>query len=299
VCQGTGQIRQVPYQVKGQIGPHVTTLIRQTVIGDVLGIIKFLHTLTGSIRRLGIIHRIVRDDENGIFSETRKAISRKAKANHPLSQIEQKMKVDAAAVFAFCASLATTGYQADSFRLPTSTRITPRDCTRLEAHTGRRRYVEGSTTIGIENLLNSARPLTRRPTFRDISSTHPWTELYELGRSIGKGANGETFIVTHKTTRTRYALKTSSRPLLREAQALFACKHTDVVRILEFHPNEGSDAILMELLQYPWTTLATYHDARGTLSEEEAIDIFQRVLDAVAWVSRRGYVHADLHCINF
>ena len=127
-------------------------------------------------------------------------------------------------------------------------------------------------------------------------------DRYELVETIGRGAMGVVYRATDRVTGREVAFKILHRRFLpnsverkrflREAQALAAVAHPNVVRVFDM----GFDAVghpflVMELL--PGDTLAEVV-AGGPVDVELAIRITVRLLSALAAVHRAGIVHRDI-----
>ena len=78
----------------------------------------------------------------------------------------------------------------------------------------------------------------------------------------------------------------------REARALAALAHPNIVSIIDFGWAEGSPYLVMELLE--GRSLADLRDDEGQLPPERAFAIIRQVLRALSYVHQQGILHRDL-----
>ena len=128
-------------------------------------------------------------------------------------------------------------------------------------------------------------------------------DRYRLDRLLGQGGMGVVWAATHAITRRTVAMKfvRSSlqqraelrRRLLREAQAVAAVRHPNVVEILDvFELDADTPVIVMALLQ--GETLGQRLAREPRLSMTEAAGYLLPVISAIGTAHARGIVHRDL-----
>jgi serine/threonine protein kinase len=124
---------------------------------------------------------------------------------------------------------------------------------------------------------------------------------YVVERTLGRGGMGAVYVVSHRTTGKRLAMKcllaeyVSSAELvsrfLREAQVMGRLQHRHVVDVFDVGRDGNVLYIVMELLDgKPLGELL--HDSSLTL--EEALVILLRAMEGVAAAHAQGVVHRDL-----
>ncbi len=125
---------------------------------------------------------------------------------------------------------------------------------------------------------------------------------YRLERFLGAGGMGTVWACTHLITRQPVALK-FLHPLhgrhpegrlrvLREARAMSAVGHPNVVRLHDAFEADGSPVLVMDLLQ--GEPLSGLLARRGALSLVEAARVLKPVFEATRAAHRTGIVHRDL-----
>jgi serine/threonine-protein kinase len=126
---------------------------------------------------------------------------------------------------------------------------------------------------------------------------------YKLERLLGKGGMGSVWLASHLRTGRRVAVKLLEDRYLsnaaivkrfgREARAASAIEHPGIVEVLDLDCTEdGVPFIVMELLE--GETLAQHLESHGPLDQQQALDVFVPLLDALEAAHERGIVHRDL-----
>lgn len=130
---------------------------------------------------------------------------------------------------------------------------------------------------------------------------------YRLKREVARGAAGVVYEASHLYTKRRVAIKVltlahvsveeSCIRLLREAEALTACRHPNVVQVLDAGeiPQLGP-YVVTELLE--GRTLQGILAVRQRIGLAETIQIGRQLCDALALAHARGIIHRDLKPSN-
>jgi serine/threonine protein kinase len=131
-------------------------------------------------------------------------------------------------------------------------------------------------------------------------------ERFRVLSLLGKGGMGSVYLVEQIYLHKRFALKTllttqtSDKALRRfqqEAKATSLLSHQNLVRLHEFGLINGVQPyFVMELCE--GETLADLVKAKGKLSEEQAINVFITICNALAYAHSQGIVHRDLKPSN-
>jgi eukaryotic-like serine/threonine-protein kinase len=130
---------------------------------------------------------------------------------------------------------------------------------------------------------------------------HVVAEKYVISRLLGRGGMGAVYVVEHRVTGKKLALKCLlpehlEHPefverFLREAQAAGRIEHRNVVDVFDVGREADLIYIVMELLDgKPLSDLLR----AGQLSLEETLQILLRAMDGVAAAHAVGIVHRDL-----
>lgn len=141
-------------------------------------------------------------------------------------------------------------------------------------------------------------------------SKRPPLDKYDVGPMLGKGSSGTVRLLRNPKTGARYACKQVALPrndrrniansirdeALLEVYALCGLKHPGIAGLVEYHESEHAVYILTELLQGDDLRKAVAE--RGSLPEEDARSITQRLLEAVRYMHSQGVVHRDLKLEN-
>jgi serine/threonine-protein kinase len=126
-------------------------------------------------------------------------------------------------------------------------------------------------------------------------------ERYRIERPLGEGGIGRVYEARHLTLGRMVALKVlltqyESIPVLkqrfeREARALAALSHPNIVTVTDFGVADGNPYIVMELLEGRDLSQVL---AGEPLAPERALDIVRQTLRALAYAHEQGLVHRDL-----
>ncbi|MCB9458328.1 MAG: protein kinase [Anaerolineaceae bacterium] len=140
-------------------------------------------------------------------------------------------------------------------------------------------------------------------------SSYQWVNnRYELRRLLGRGGMGEVFAAYDRLTQSDVAFKRvllnpgdtdDTLPgvdfrlaLAMEFQTLGSLRHPNIISVLDygFADDTGHPFFTMELLQQPRTII----EAGRGLSYEAKLDLILQLLQALAYLHRRGIIHRDL-----
>ncbi|KAM1100631.1 hypothetical protein FF1_007058 [Malus domestica] len=140
------------------------------------------------------------------------------------------------------------------------------------------------------------------PTGRDISTQ------YDLGRELGRGEFGVTYLCTEASSNEKFACKSISKKKLRTAVDIEDVRReVEIMRHLPPHPNivtlkdtyEDDDAIhiVMELCE--GGELFDRIVARGHYTERAAAGVMRTIVEVVQMCHKHGVMHRDLKPENF
>lgn len=130
---------------------------------------------------------------------------------------------------------------------------------------------------------------------------------YDIIRPLGEGGFGEVLLAVNKRTKEQVAikfLKANSRVMANEVDKLFAeaetlknLRHKNIVHVINcFSLSSMQVAFVMEYLD--GGELLEYVLKRKKLTEEEALEFFRQIAEAVAYCHRNKLIHCDLKLEN-
>ena len=125
---------------------------------------------------------------------------------------------------------------------------------------------------------------------------------YRVLGIIGKGEFGIVYKVRGERGRYKgkiFALKVASNPyavenLWKEAQTLILCNHPNIISLQSYLYKKDTKELylLYELMDVG--DLKDWVLSRGGLSEKEALRILWNVVNGLAYLHSRGYIHSDI-----
>lgn len=133
------------------------------------------------------------------------------------------------------------------------------------------------------------------------------SDQYEVLSTLGEGGMGTVYCVLDKTLNKKFAMKVLRKELAsdreiatrfeREVKAAQSLNHPNLVSVYSHGVNpDGCPFLIMDLIE--GETLAQRIARVGELPQNEAIDIFIQVVDAIAHAHERGILHRDLKPSN-
>lgn len=157
-------------------------------------------------------------------------------------------------------------------------------------------------------MKKSSSSASSKPTWVLPYRTRAVTELYNLGRKLGQGQFGTTFLCTEKASGQRYACKSIPKRKLvcaedyedvwREIQIMHhLSEHPHVVRIRGTYEDFASVHLVMELCE--GGELFDRIVKKGHYSEREAAKLTKTIVGVVEACHSLGVMHRDLKPENF
>lgn len=126
---------------------------------------------------------------------------------------------------------------------------------------------------------------------------------YELLHLLGKGGMGQVFLVRHRASGEKAALKTllskiavnptAVEKFLREIQINASLVHPNIIRQIDAGAYGSIFYILMEYCNYG-NLLDYVQDLQRPLNLEEAVPLMAQTLDGISYAHHHGIVHRDI-----
>ncbi|KAL6563759.1 Calcium-dependent protein kinase 8 [Orobanche gracilis] len=137
---------------------------------------------------------------------------------------------------------------------------------------------------------------------------HEINKNYELGREVGRGEFGVTYMCTDMGTGEKYACKSISKKKLRTAIDIEDVrreveimkdmpKHPNIVTLKDTYEDDSAVHIVMELCE--GGELFDRIVARGHYTERAAAFVMKTIMEVVQMCHRNGVMHRDLKPENF
>lgn len=131
---------------------------------------------------------------------------------------------------------------------------------------------------------------------------------YRLLDVLGVGGTGAVFVAQHIVTEERFALKlieksvvasdpTAVERFLRESRAASRIGHPGIVRVFDAQADDATEDLYMVMELLKGQDLAEAMD-RGDLSLRGFVTVVAELLDILAVVHQRGFVHRDVKPSN-
>jgi serine/threonine protein kinase len=130
---------------------------------------------------------------------------------------------------------------------------------------------------------------------------------YEIKGMIGRGGTADVYQALNPDLNQDLAIKVlhlsavdldfAMQRLRREAQAIAAVNHPNIVRVFDFQADHERCYMVMELLRGP--TLKKIIDTHPQgMPSDLAMDLFLQILEATAFAHTRGLIHRDIKPTN-
>ncbi|KAL2902744.1 Calcium-dependent protein kinase 1 [Bienertia sinuspersici] len=187
------------------------------------------------------------------------------------------------------------------------------NCNGLPSTLSHLRSYDTSTTTTNSSTTTSATTPSHQPPHSNTGRVlgrplEDFRATYILGRELGRGQFGITYLVTHKTSKLQFACKSiATRKLLnqddiddvrREVQIMHHLTgHRNVVELQGAYEDRHSVNLVMELCA--GGELFDRIIAKGHYSEREAAKLFRQIVTVVYNCHSMGVMHRDLKPENF
>lgn len=166
----------------------------------------------------------------------------------------------------------------------------------------------------VPNKLKKPNPYAETPVpirvLNDFNTTHRTriSDKYILGRELGRGEFGVTYLCTDRETKELFACKSISKKKLRTAVDVEDVRReVAIMSTLPEHPNivklratyEDNEAVHLVMELCEGGELFDRIVARGHYSERAAAGIAKTVAEVVKMCHENGVIHRDLKPENF
>lgn len=152
---------------------------------------------------------------------------------------------------------------------------------------------------GLEQLFQELRAAARAP--QERAARRPEIPGYELDAELHRGGQGSIYLARRRADQVLVAIKVlephpdslerDRRRFQREVELAGLLEHPGIVRILDHGSDDGRDWYAMELVDgVPLDDWVAEADAPLRVR----LELFLRIVDAVAHAHRRGVIHRDL-----
>lgn len=141
-----------------------------------------------------------------------------------------------------------------------------------------------------------------------LEETEDLQEMYSLGKTLGEGQFGTTYLATERATGKQYACKCiPKRKLISEEEIDDVRREIQVMHHLSGHPNivtikgtyEDSSSVYLVMELCAGGELFDRIIERGTYTEAKAAELTRMIVGVVDAMHSRGVVHRDLKPENF
>jgi serine/threonine protein kinase len=129
---------------------------------------------------------------------------------------------------------------------------------------------------------------------------------YQIISELGSGGMATVYLARHEGLDKTVAIKVLNKDLvhvenirkrfLAEARYLARLKHANIVMVTDLIEENGMAAYVMKYIQ--GETLSEILRKNGKLPDEQIIDIFSQILDAVGYVHTENLIHRDIKPAN-
>lgn len=127
---------------------------------------------------------------------------------------------------------------------------------------------------------------------------------FEILNELGKGGYSVVYLVKHKSTSKKYALKCAmkfrkgkdrSERTRQEVEVLSKLRHRRIIRLKGWFEDEDNIYLVLQYLS--GRDLSKYF-RRNLPSKETSIKIMHQIVDAVKYCHRKGIIHRDIKLDN-
>src|SRR5258708_27719781 len=147
------------------------------------------------------------------------------------------------------------------------------------------------------------------------SSNHPLSYLlpgqklgkYEIKTRVGRGGTADVYRAYNPDLNQDVAVKlvhavgletdNALQRLRREAQAIAALNHPNIIRVFDCHADHESFFIVMELINGPTLQQLIQNFPQG-MPHDLAMNLFTQVISAVAYAHAHRLIHRDIKPAN-
>lgn len=143
------------------------------------------------------------------------------------------------------------------------------------------------------------------PLNQPLSYLSPGQRLgkYEIKHLIGRGGSAEVYQARNPDLNQDVAIKVLHPQIIdsdavitrfrQEAQAIAALRHSNIIRVLDFHADERITFMVMEYIDGPTLQKLLGKYPNG-LPQNLAVSIFMQLADAIAYAHELGIIHRDI-----
>ena len=130
---------------------------------------------------------------------------------------------------------------------------------------------------------------------------------YKIIKKIASGGMGDVYFAEHVKLKKKVAIKSLHKNLVEniefrkrfdnEAQTHSKLDHLNIVRLIDY--KEVNDGLFLIMEYVNGMQLDDYiNNVSGPIPEQELINLFSQVLDAIAYAHKKGLVHRDIKPSN-
>ncbi len=145
-------------------------------------------------------------------------------------------------------------------------------------------------------------PTSANPSFSYLTPGYKLGK-YEIKRLVGHGGMAEVYRALNPDLNQDVAIKVLHPHVIdneaavarfrREAQAIAALSHPNIIRVFDFDTINGVNFMVMELIEGPALNSVIARYPHG-MPLDTALSIFRQLADAVGYAHERGTIHRDI-----
>jgi len=137
-------------------------------------------------------------------------------------------------------------------------------------------------------------------TNNQVVESHKFTDLYTLGKELGRGGFSIVYEGIRKEDNTKFAVKVVAKNqsedelslLRREIDIMKKLKHEHIISLIDFFEDNNTIYLILELAV--GGELFDQIISRGSYSERDAAIIIKQILEATQYMHDKGIAHRDL-----